>query len=279
MINVHAHVWDQRLHMADFTVREAALSRGRAIDLTVDVDRLLEDNRAMDHVVVFGLKGRLCGYWVPDEYVADAVARGGGKLIGFAACDPTQEGYMEELRTAIEELGLRGVKMGPAYGGFDPGDARCDEIYAYCQERRLPILFHAGTTYNRLAVLKYAHSELWDDVAVRFPELRVVLAHLGHPFSDECICVIRKHPHVYADISALYYRPWQFYNMLVTASEYGVTHKLLFGTDYPFTTVADSITGLRNINAVAGGSGGPRVTDEVIEGILNRDSLALLGVE
>ena len=90
--------------------------------------------------------------------------------------------------------------------------------------------------------------------------------------------VIRKHPHVYADISALFYRPWQFYNMLIAAQEYKVTHKLLFGTDYPFARSRESIDGLRNANDVTGHSGLPSVTEQTINGILNRDALALLGV-
>lgn len=44
----------------------------------------------------------------------------------------------------------------------------------------------------------------FDAVAVDFPELRMVLAHPGHPWEGECIAVIRRHPHVYADLSALY---------------------------------------------------------------------------
>jgi hypothetical protein len=106
----------------------------------------------------------------------------------------------------------------------------------------------------------------------------MVLAHLGHPFCEECLVVIRKHPHVYADLSALYYRPWQFYNALVAAQEYRVTHKILFGSDYPFTTPADSITGLRQVNHVAGHSGLPRISEQVMEEILHRDALSLLGI-
>jgi hypothetical protein len=66
--------------------------------------------------------------------------------------------------------------------------------------------------------------------------------------------------------------------MLITAQEYQVTHKLLFGTDHPFAGAQESIEGLRNVNDVVGDSGLPRVTDETINGILERDALALLGV-
>ena len=106
----------------------------------------------------------------------------------------------------------------------------------------------------------------------------MVLAHAGHPWCDECLVVIRKHAHLYADISALYYRPWQFYNMLVAAQEYKVTHKLLFGTDYPFTTTQDSIQGLRSVNRIVEGTALPRVSEETIEGILGRDAFGLLGI-
>ncbi|OUC09028.1 amidohydrolase, partial [Litorilinea aerophila] len=178
----------------------------------------------------------------------------------------------------VEELGLAGVKMAPMYAGFDPRDERCQPIYAYCQENRLPILFHSGTTFNAAAPLSFTRPWLFDEVAIRYPELRMVLAHVGHPYTDECLVVIRKHPHVYADISALFYRPWQFYNMLICAQEYHVTHKLLFGTDYPFAKAKESIDGLRSANAIIGHSGLPRVTEETIEGILHRDAFSLLGI-
>lgn len=279
MHNVHAHTWNQRLHMADFFVKEAELSRGRALDLSVDFDALMADSAPFERVIVFGAKARLNGLWVPDAYVAEFVARAPHKLIGFAACDPTQASHMDELRDGIERLGLRGVKMMPMYAGFDPRDPRCDAVYAYCQARGLPILFHTGTTFNRAAPLGFTRPWLWDEVAIRYPELRMVLAHVGHPFCEECLVVIRKHPHVYTDISALFYRPWQFYNMLIAAQEYNVTHKLLFGTDYPFAKSHESIDGLRNANRVTGMSGLPQVTRATIDGILNRDALALLGIE
>jgi len=276
--NVHAHVWDQALHFQEQTVRESDLSRGYRLDLTVRLADLLEDMAPFERVVVFGLKGRLTGYWVPDEYVAEMVAGAPDKLVGFASCDPTQAGYMEELEKAREDLGLCGLKMGPIYAGFDPREPRCEPVYDYCQKNGMPIIFHTGTTFNRGAPLAFGRPWLWDEVAVRCPDLRIVLAHLGHPFAGECISVIRKHPHVYADIAALYYRPWQFYNMMMLAQEYGVMHKLLFGTDYPFARSDESIDGVRGVNRVIADSGLPRVSAEAVEEILERDALGLLGV-
>ncbi|NLW49919.1 MAG: amidohydrolase [Candidatus Brocadiaceae bacterium] len=279
MQNIHAHVWDQAQHFREDTVRETDLSRGYRLDLTVQLDALLQDMAPFVRTVVFGLKARRTGYWVPDEYVAGVVSQAPDRLIGFASCDPTQPEHMEELREGIETFGLKGVKIGPIYAGVDPRDPRCQGVYEYCQDRGLPIIFHTGTTFNRLAPLSFGRPWLWDEVAMRYPDLRMVLAHLGHPFGGECIAVIRKHPHVYADVAALYYRPWQFYNTLMLAQEYRVMHKLLFGTDYPFARSGESIDGLRGVNRVTGDSGLPRVSDSALEEILARDSLDLLGVK
>ena len=278
MHNVHTHTWNASLHFSAETIRETDLSRGYPLDLTVQPEAFLADMAPFDKVIVFGLKARRTGYWVPDDYVAGFVEQAPDKLIGFASCDPTQPGCLEELGHAIQHLGLKGVKMGPIYAGFDPRDPVCAPVHRYCQENGLPVIFHTGTTFNHNALLSYGRPWLFDEVAIRYPGLRMVLAHVGHPFSEECLVVIRKHPHVYADISALYYRPWQFYNTLVAAQEYRVTHKLLFGTDYPFAGSQESIEGLRSVNAITGNSGLPRISEQVIEEILTRDAMSLLGL-
>lgn len=278
MHNIHTHTWDAALHFRPETIKESDLSRGYPLDLTVHIDPFLEDNAVFDKVFVFGLKARRTGYWVPDEYVASFVSHSPDKLVGLAACDPTQPEHMDELKYAIEYLHLKGVKMGPMYAGFDPRDSICDPSLRYCQKNGLPIIFHTGTTFNHNAPLRFSRPWLFDEVAIQYPDLRFVLAHCGHPFTEECLVVIRKHPHVYADISALFYRPWQFYNMLIAAQEYKVTHKLFFGTDYPFAKTSESIEGLHNANLVIGNSGLPRVSGQVIQDILGQDALGLLGV-
>ncbi len=278
MQNIHAHAWDPDQHIAPATRSEADRSRGRPMDLSTPFEKFMNDAAPFDKTVVFGLKARRNGYWVPDQYVADFVARAPEQLLGFACADPTQTGALDELRHGIETLGLVGLKMAPMYAGFDPRDPRCDTIYSYCQENKVPILFHSGTTFNQNAPLEFTRPWLFDEVGYRYPELHMVLAHVGHPFCEECLVVIRKHPHVYADISALFYRPWQFYNMLIAAQEYNVTDKLLFGTDYPFAGGLESIAGLRNVNQIIANSGLPRVSAETVERILRRDALTCLGI-
>jgi hypothetical protein len=140
----------------------------------------------------------------------------------------------------------------------------------------MPILYHFGTTFCAAAPLAVTRPALADDIARRFPELRIIIAHLGHPWEGEALVTARKHPHVYCDISALHYRPWQFYNSMVLAQEYRVTHKLLFGSDYPFTTPGASIDAMRRMNEPLQGTHLPRIASETVEGIIHRDSLSLL---
>ncbi len=82
MQNIHTHAWHQSKHFEPATVKETDLSRGYPIDLTVDFDAFVKDCEPFEKVAVFGLKGRLTGYWVPDQYVADFVAKAPEKLVG-----------------------------------------------------------------------------------------------------------------------------------------------------------------------------------------------------
>ena len=116
------------------------------------------------------------------------------------------------------------------------------------------MLIHQGTTFCENVSLELANPVLLQPLALQFPRLRMVIAHLGHPWIAETLVLIRKHRHLYSDISALYYRPWQFYNALVLAMEYGVLDRLLFGTDYPFTTPASTIEALRRVNRLVEGT-------------------------
>ena len=240
--------------------------------------RHLETTLAADVAVVFGLRAQATGWNIANESVAAQVGRAPERLLFFAAIDPAAAGFMTELEHCHQNLGAVGVKLAPLYQGVHPSDPRCHEIYAYCERHHLPVLFHAGTSFVGGTPLEYSRPIHFDLVAVKFPELRMVLAHLGHPWEGETIAVIRRHPHVFADLSALYYRPWQFYNSMRLLVEYRTDQKVLFGSDFPFTTTATSLSGVRDVNAVLGQSGLPKIPVEVLEGIIHRDTLRLLGL-
>jgi predicted TIM-barrel fold metal-dependent hydrolase len=207
------------------------------------------------------------------EFVADAPDR----RIGFMSVNPLHDDVFEEVERC-RSLGLVGVKLGPNYQNFDPLCPQARELYAYCQRAGLPILFHQGTSPIREAPLRYTHPLVMDDLALEFPELRVVMAHLGHPFVREAVAVVRKHPHVYADISSIYLRPWLCWEALTFATEWDVPHKLLFGSDYPIATSGEAMAGLRSVNDIVEGTKLPRVPEEHIEQIIHADALRALGL-
>ena len=89
---------------------------------------------------------------------------------------------------------------------------------------------------------------------------------------------IRKHPNVYADCSALHYRPFQLYQSLMLVQEYGVWDKVLFGSDYPFTTVDASLEGMRALNRMLEGTSLPRLDMEKMEQMFYRNTLELLEI-
>jgi len=68
---------------------------------------------------------------------------------------------------------------------------------------------------------------------MQYPDLTMIMAHMGHPWYEECVVVARKQPNVFCEVSALSYRPWQYYNILMCAQEYTFTDKVFFGTDFP----------------------------------------------
>ena len=251
----------------------------RSVDLRVRFDDYAASAPPDTRTIVFGGKARLSGVWVDDRHVADYVAARPDRLIGFLSVDPTQDGWERELRVGHEELGLRGIKLLPMYAGFSMDDARLDPLWKYAEQRGLPVLLHAGTTFIAQAPLAFTLPRLIEPVALKFPGVKIILAHLGHPYEAECLVTIRKHDNVFADVSALHYRPWQLYNSLMLAQEYGVWPKLLFGTDYPFTTVNASIAGLRSLNDMLEGTKLPRLDAQQIEAMIHRDSLKLLGLE
>lgn len=241
-------------------------------------EEYIKGTSVADYVVVFGLRALKTGWNVGNARVADFVARHKEKYIFFTSIDPTEESYMKQLEYDHKVLGCKGVKLGPIYQGVHPHDKRYYRIYEYCQQNNLPIITHMATTFSSCVPLEYARPILMDQVACDFPDLKIVMAHLGHPWEGECIAAIRHQPNLYADISALYYRPWQFYNSIRLVEEYGAFGKIFFGSDFPATTTASSIEGLRRINKIVDGTGLPPVSMAIIEEIIERNPLKILGI-
>jgi len=277
IVDVHTHTWNQAAHFREGFLRDLGRIHPEGPpDIHVEWETYQAAVAVCDRTICFGLRGRKTGVAVPNEYVAAFAAQRPDKLIGFMSLDPREYGWKDDFIRSCQDLGLRGVKLGPIYADFDPAESALDWLYSRCVKYNLPVLFHMGTSFVQAGPLACSRPILMDSIAIRFPELRMVIAHLAHPWEAETMAVIRKHAHVYADISALFVRPWQFYQAMVLAQEYQVTHKLLFGSDYPFTTPEESLAGLRDINRFCAGTHLPCISTEVVEGIIHRNAIDLL---
>ena len=288
IIDVHTHLpTHQTAVPEDEQVVDRVMRPDRAVTLTNSGDDYLRDMGPVDRAFVFGIARapgapQTFGGMLPSKEANDAAASVAAlcpdRIIGFMSVHPEEPGVVEEMERCVHDLGLRGIKLGANYQNFEPMGPPARRVYEAAIRLGLPIVFHQGTSPFPNAPLRYAHPLVSDDIAIAYPELRMVLAHMGHPWHTDTLMVIRKHPNVYADVSGLLYRPWSTYNALRLAYEWDVTHKLLFASDWPVTTPSETMDYLRGFNGFARKHHLPEVDGEKLEAVIQRDSLTLLGL-
>jgi len=273
-IDCHVNIWKPEHFTPLYGAQMSRVRSDSGEGLKCDARTVAAEMTGVDRAIVFSPRyGDSAGVEGDDETVAEAVALFPDLFIGFAYADPRRADCMDDLRHSIETLGLKGVKYGPIYNRVALSDPRMAPVFAYCQANDLPLTLHMGTTFAENADADLGRPIHVDAVAARYPDLKMIMAHMGHPWFGECIAVARKRRNVYCDLSALFYRPWQFWNILMSCQEYSVQDKLFFGTDFPFSRVEESLNGLRTVNAVVEGTSFPRVSGETIDMIIQSNPL------
>lgn len=283
IVDVHSHLFWYPDHLSEELVTEALAAKrakietsgGLAFAKTLDLhsnDALPDDHFSMlstaHRIIVFGLQAHQTGFNTPNEVIAEYVKRDTKRLEGWASINPTDPDSLEKFDYAISDLGLKGLKVGPAYQHFDPRDEKCWLLFRECERRNLPVMIHMGTTYPSKAKIALSHPLLLEPLIMAHPKLRMIIAHMGHPWEADTVALIRKSPNVYSDISALHFRKWRFYQALITAYEYGAVHKLLLGSDFPNSRIDDAIKGLRQVNEILEGTQLPRFPEYGINQII-----------
>jgi len=227
----------------------------------------------------------ILAHWGPpsinsNECVAHFVQEHGDKFVAFCNIDPGAPTVMSDLERAVQEWGAKGIKLGPIYQNFRPDDEQYFPVYERIEELELPIVWHQGTSFDaREGPLEWANPVMLDKIARTFPDLKMVIAHLGFPWIREVVALIRKHPNVYTDVSALGTRTWVLYNALVDAVQYGAEDKVFFGSDYPFFAPAQIRDALYEASSIPEGSNLPPLPWDVIGGILHGNCIEILGIE
>ncbi|PRY70515.1 hypothetical protein B0I08_101651 [Glaciihabitans tibetensis] len=236
------------------------------------------DDAEIDVSVVLGLVACDIDLDIPNEYIAGLVEQNPDRIIGFGSVDPSDPQAVDKVRYAATDLGLRGIKLSPPYQGFHPHSDAAWRVYEAVAEHGMAMTFHQGGVFLRSGALEFASPALLDKVARTFRDTQIIIAHAGQPWTFETTAVMFKNPNVFTDLSARYGRPWQLAAILRNLLDYGVTDRVLFGSDFPIYTPADCITQFR---ALAGESvaGMPPFEPELIESIINDRPLSLLGLE
>ena len=175
------------------------------------------------------------GFELPYERVAEVCRQHPERFSGLAGIDPfrgMQQVY--DLEHAVRELGFVGAHLYPHWCGLPPDDAKYYPIYSKCCELDIPIMMQVGhnLVYSRERRLPSVGRPIClDQVAIDFPELKLIGIHIGIPWTDEMISMCWKHENVYTagDAYAPKYWPDSFVHY---ANSYG-RHKVMFGTDWP----------------------------------------------
>jgi predicted TIM-barrel fold metal-dependent hydrolase len=167
-------------------------------------------------------------------------------LLPFVGLDPsvmTPAQLRDELEACVE-AGARGVKLHPIVQRLAPGATALWPVYELCQELGLPVLFHSGFL-GRSAWNALARPQAFAEVLEAFPELRVVLAHLGRGHFDEAVALAERFPRAVFDTCAVVTAaavPWRLGDEEAVARLrcLGVG-RVCFGSDYPwFDPAADA---------------------------------------
>jgi len=281
IVDCFTHTWDDgalgdRGEAANEHPRE---SSGRSVPLSADPATHRAAAEPVDITFVLGFASRYLEAEISNDAVADYVRSNADRMIGFAGIEPGRpKEAIAEIARARDELRLSGVAVSPAAQGFHPTDSQAMLVYAEAVERSMPIIFHTGPAITVATKLEYARPVLLDEVARELPDGRILIAHMGYPWMNETILLLAKHPNVYAEVSWLVHQPWQAYQAMLSAYQYGVTDKLLFGSGFPRATASQCIESLYSVNHLVHGTSLPTIPREALRGIVERDALSLLGI-
>ncbi|UCG71448.1 MAG: amidohydrolase [Chromatiales bacterium] len=189
------------------------------------------------------------GFEMPYDYVHQLCAQHPDRFSGLAGIDPFRgmQG-LRDLEHAVRELGFVGAHLYPHWCELAPDHAKYYPYYAKCCELDVPIMMQVGhnLVYSRERRLPSVGRPIClDQVAIDFPELRLIGIHIGVPWTDEMISMCWKHENVYTAGDAYAPKHWPA-AFVHYANTFG-REKVMFGTDWP---VIDPERAVREIDAL-----------------------------
>ncbi|MCF7958770.1 MAG: amidohydrolase family protein [Phycisphaerae bacterium] len=283
IIDCHSHIWPSIGELGEAANFSCLSCQPGHKKFDVHMGSPDRHRKSAEHTVktlVLGFTSNLLGAQIPNQFISDYVASQPERLLGFAGIDPTIGAEcLQEIHLFKQNPSFSGLVLCPPCQGFHPCDTRALRVYELAESLKMPIYFLYGGRLPRAAILDYAQPAALDEVARGFPNLKIVISHLGFPWIEQTIVLLAKHKNIFADVAGLTDKPWQAYRSLNLAYEYGIIDKLLFASDFPTHTVKTAAETLYNLNKITLDSVLPAVPLEQLRGIVERDSLALLGLK
>ena len=172
---------------------------------------------------------------IPYSRVAEVCAAHPDRFSGLAGVDPFRgmQG-LRNLEAAVRDHGFVGAHLYPHWFGLAPNHAKYYPYYAKCCELDIPIMMQVGHSliYSRNRRLPSVGRPIClDQVAIDFPELKLLGIHIGVPWTQEMISMAWKHENVFIGVDAYAPKHWPP-EIVHYLDSYG-RHKVLFGTDWP----------------------------------------------
>lgn len=167
-----------------------------------------------------------------NDLIAEMVTEFPDRFVGIASVNlekPVEA--VRELDRAVNQLGFKALRVIPWLWKLPPNDKLYFPLYVKCIELDIPFCTQVGHTGPLMPSETGRPVPYLDEVALFFPELKIVAGHIGHPWTDEMIGVAWKHENVYIDTSAYLprYYPPQLLHYLKTYGQ----DKVLFGSNFP----------------------------------------------
>ena len=189
------------------------------------------------------------GPLIPNEYVEEAVERYPDRLIGVASVDPWGEdgvmGAVRELRRLVTDKGFVALKLEPFINDKVLTEARWYPLYAACVDLDITLQTQVGNSGPPTYRSETGRPLYVDQVAVEFPELRIVAGHIGSPWADEMMAIAWKHPNVWIDTSV--YPPKRYPEAFVKfLTTYG-QDKAIWASDWPMLDFDRALAGLEHL--------------------------------
>ena len=202
---------------------------------------------AMNHAGV--AKGLICSWQnaqevlISNEEVAAFVEKYPDRLVGIASAPLHQPvKAVKELRHRVKNYGFKGLRIVQWHWNLPPTHAYYYPLFVECVLLDIPVCLQVGHTGPLMPSEVGRPIPYIDQIALDFPDLKIVCGHIGYPWTTEMIAVATKHQNVYIDTSA--YTASRYPVELVQYMKKHGQKKVLFGTNFPMITPAKCLVDL-----------------------------------